>query len=337
MISQVSLHEIYYYQTRNTPKRMIFKKFVHALTFIFLLGAGLLTFFLILSGGRPGGTLKNFYWFEADTSGFNSAPALTRWYNYRWCGYADGQTSGCSSTVPAQAFSPRDNFGRSDEMPTSFLNNRDTYYYLSRVAWAMLLIGLLFLVSAIIPAVVMIFKTITVMAVWSTVSTWIAFFFILLAACLYTGCYAKAKVAFDGRNRYSKLGPRNFAFLWTTVFLLLVNTIWSTITVAIHGKNKYRDYRESDHYAGGAGTYNNSSSMDTHNDKSTYDSEKHHPNRTFFTRLRTKKKMMHSQEQGEPTEEVQYVTRDYVSPSNVDDTVASGQPAGQQAGQQTVV
>lgn len=316
--------------------RMIFKKFVHALTFTFLLGAGLLTFFLILSGGRPGGTLKNFYWFEGNTSGFNDAPDVTRWYNYRWCGYSDGQTSDCSSTVPAQAFSPRDNFGRSDEMPSSFLNNRNTYYYLSRVAWAMLLIGLVFIVGAIIPAVVMIFKTITVMAIWSTVSTWIAFFFILLAACLYTGCYAKAKNAFSDSNRSSKLGAKNFAFLWTTVFLLLVNTIWSTITVVLHGMNKFRDYKESDHYAGGAGGYNNASSMDTtHNDKSTYDSDKHHSDRTFFTRLRTKKKMMQTQEPGEQPEEVQYVTRDFVSqPTGNNNTQ---QTTGQGTGQPTAV
>ena len=39
--------------------RMIFKKFVHALTFIFLLGAGLLTFFLILSGGLRVGSMMH--------------------------------------------------------------------------------------------------------------------------------------------------------------------------------------------------------------------------------------------------------------------------------------
>lgn len=287
---------------------MIFKKFVHALTFLFLLGAGLLTFFLILSGGRPGGTLKNFYWFEADTSGFNNAPALTRWYNYDWCGYANGDAVNCSGKMPAQPFSPRDNFGRSDAMPSTFLNNRNAYYYLSRVAWAMLLIGLVFIVGAIIPALVAIFKVATPLAIWSTVSTWIAFFFILLAACLYTGCYAKAKDAFHDDGRRGKLGAKNFGFLWTTVFLLLVNTIWTTVTVVLHRKNKRNQYGDSEAYAG-----YNTSSIDTHNDKSTYNSEKppQHQTGTFFTRLRTKKKMMRTQDT-EPAEDVEYTTREDV-------------------------
>lgn len=85
---------------------MIFKRFVNLLAFLFLLGAGLLTFFLILSGGRESGTLKNFYWLQADTNGFNSAPSTTRWYNYNWCGYEDGQLANCSSRAPAKPFFP---------------------------------------------------------------------------------------------------------------------------------------------------------------------------------------------------------------------------------------
>lgn len=292
---------------------MIFKKFVHALSFLFLLGAGLLCFFLILSGARSTGTLSEFYWFVADTNGFNSAPARTMWFNYQWCGVENGKLFDCSDRVAAQAFSPRDNFGASSEMPTTFLNNRDTYYYLSRVGWAMLLIGLFSIVLTIIPATVMIFKTITSMAIWNTIGNWTSLFFILLSACLYTGCYAKAKVGFDGRSRFSKLGPRNFAFIWTSVFLLLLTAIWATITVGIHGKNKFKDYaRESGSYGGGF--HNNSSSADTHMDKSTFNSEKPPRNRAFFTKLRTKKKLMQSpsQEHGEPADEVEYVTRDYV-------------------------
>lgn len=311
---------------------MMFRKFVHAISYLFLLGAGLLCFFLILSGARSSGTLAEFYWFEANTLGFNNAPVRTRWFNYQWCGVMrGGQLVDCSSRVPAQSFSPRDQFGASPEMPTTFLNNRDTYYYLSRVGWAMLLIGLFFLVLTIIPATVILFKTVTSMAIWLTVGTWTTLFFITLAACLYTGCYAKAVRGFHSKGRYAKMCPRNFAFIWTSVFLLLVDAIWASVTLGLHGKKKYKEYtRDSGNY--GAGYHNNSSSSDGH-DKSTYSSEKPR-NRTFFTKLRTKRELhAHSptRDQEAPTDEVQYETREYAvqpvqqpvqQPANVNETTA---------------
>ena len=240
---------------------MFFKRFVHFLTFLFLLGAGLLTFFVILSGAHSTGTLENFYWLQADTSGFNSAPDTTRWYNYDWCGYESGHNFNCSSKSAAKPFSPKDNFGASSNMPLTFLNNRDTYYYLSRVGWAMLLIGLFFIVLAIVPLLVNIFKIIPGVAIFSTVNCWLAFFFILLSACLYTGCYVKARKAFHHDGRSAKLGANNFAFIWTSVFLLLVNSIWTTITATLHNKHKYDHYNDAPTYT--AMTADNVNQIDT--------------------------------------------------------------------------
>ncbi|QHS72026.1 Fmp45p [Saccharomyces paradoxus] len=246
---------------------MIFKRFVNLLVFLFLLGAGLLTFFLILSGGRESGTLKNFYWLQADTDGFNSAPSTTRWYNYNWCGYEDGQLANCSSRAPAKPFSPRDNFGNSANLPSSFRNNRDAYYYLSRVGWAMLLIALFFIVMALVPGFLATFLPFKAVPVLYCVLSWLAFFFIILAACLYTGCYVKARKTFHNSGRSARLGPKNFAFIWTSVFLMLVNAIWSTIFSATHkGHSTYSDH---DMYA-----QYESPSVDTgaQMEKSTYNS-----------------------------------------------------------------
>lgn len=231
-------------------KATIFHKSVHFLSFFFLLGAGLLSFFLILSGGRHTGTLTHFYWFQANTEGFNDASRITRWYNYDFCGLENGDLTNCSSKAPAKPFSPRDNFGRSSNMPKTFLDNRNAYYYLSRVAWAMLLIALFFLALAFIPLCITIFKTITGVAVFSTVTCWIALFFMTLAACLYTGCYVKARQAFHRNNRSAKLGAKNFGFIWTTVFLLLCNSIWATYTIVHHKKKnqRYGSYDDQDVY-----------------------------------------------------------------------------------------
>ncbi|SCU98302.1 LAMI_0F13982g1_1 [Lachancea mirantina] len=222
---------------------MKFKKSVTPVFLFLLLGAGLLTFFVILSGARETGVLKDFYWFEADTSGFNSAPNRTRWYNYQWCGVSNGALNSCSSTKPATPFSPRDNFGSSGAMPKSFLDNRNTYYYLSRVAWAMLLIGIFYLVCAIVPMIVSIFMATVVGSFMAVLSLWLATFFITLAACLYTGCYVKARNAFHDGNRAARLGPKNFGFIWTSVALLLACSIWMTIAMTLFGVEKYQRQR----------------------------------------------------------------------------------------------
>ena len=222
---------------------MKFKGFVSSLSLLFLLGSGLLTFFIILSGAKTTGVLKEFYWFEADTSGLNNAASTTRWFNYKSCGYENGKYLGCSSTKAAYPFSPKDNFGSSTNMPSPFENNRDTFYYLSRVGWAMLLIGLFFLIIALVPVLISVFKS-GVSAVLSTVALWVAFFFITLSACLYTGCYVKGRSDFRDDGRSAKLNIKMFAFLWTTVFLLLLSALWSLILSVIFGVKKAKGSKD---------------------------------------------------------------------------------------------
>ena len=223
---------------KSSNYTMLVKRFVNFIVLFFLLGTGLLSFLLILSGARHSGTLKNFYWFQAETSGFNDAPNTTRWYNYDYCNWEGGQNRGCSSKAPAKPFSPRDNFGRSDNMPSTFLDNRNTYYYLSRVAWAMLLIAIFFVFMVIFSLFVMFFKNFTVLAGIITASSWMALFFMTLSACLYTGCYVKARNAFHHDNRHAKLGAKNFGLIWTNVFLLLITTMWSTFMLITHKREK---------------------------------------------------------------------------------------------------
>ncbi|QLG74241.1 hypothetical protein HG535_0G01250 [Zygotorulaspora mrakii] len=286
------------------------EKFVQVLNLLFLLGAGLLGFFLILSGGKSGGVLDGFYWFEADTSGFNDAPQLTRWYNYDWCAVRDNQVTNCSSRAPATAFSPRDNFGRSNEMPTTFLDNRNAYYYLSRVGWAMLLIGLFYIVLSIIPAIVLLFKSSVAMHIWHNLAIWAALLFVLLSACLYTGCYVKARSGFNSEGRHSKLGAKMFAFIWTTSFLLMWNAAWAVAGAVLSKRDRYNAYGRGEVYGTGA-TYNSSSS-DGHMDKSTYNSEQQHNRGRFFTRLGAKNKSANPATTAEP-DEVEYTTTDYVT------------------------
>ncbi|KAL3229253.1 SUR7 family protein FMP45 [Nakaseomyces bracarensis] len=258
---------------------MQYKKFVNAIVTLFIMGAGVMSFFLILSGARDGGTLKNFYWFEANTDGFNDAPTVTRWYNYMYCGYQDGHTYDCSSRGADKPFSPKDNFGESDNMPRTFIDKRKTYYYLSKVGWAMLLISLFFTVIAIIPVFMSVFLQKKAMSVVSCTFCWISWFFITLAACLYTGCYAKAKKAFHHDNRHAKMGVKCFALLWTTVFLMMICSIWTLVDAITHKKYEQK-YRTNEVYT------------ETEVVSPVVpEVEPQHTRRTFFTKLRTKKKV----------------------------------------------
>ncbi|SCU93170.1 LAFA_0F15038g1_1 [Lachancea sp. 'fantastica'] len=222
---------------------MRFKQSVTTIFFTLLLGAGLLSFFVILSGARNSGVLKNFYWLEADTSGLGGAPSTTRWFNYDWCAYENGNLQGCSSKKPASPFSPRDNFGSSSGLLAAFANDRNTYYYLSRVAWAMLLVGLVYIVIALVPVFVTIFSTSLVNAWLAVLAVWLAWFFVTLAACLYTGCYVKGRKVFSDAQRHAKLGPRNFAFIWTSVALLLACAIWSSVAASFFSARRFSGSR----------------------------------------------------------------------------------------------
>lgn len=224
-----------------------------AIALLFLAGALVMSYFLILSGGRSGGVLKNFYWLEANTTGFNNAPDTTRWFNYDFCAWANNNLHNCSHKAPAKPFSPRDNFGASPLMPSSFLNNRNAYYYLSRVGWAMLLIAVFFETVGLFTHLWSLFskgKLGRISSITNTVFHWCALFFITLAACLLTGCHAKAKKAFHSENRHAKMGVKNFAFLWTTVFLLLLTSVWSIVSTIL----KKRESRNTTNYysTGGA-------------------------------------------------------------------------------------
>ena len=104
---------------------MKFKGLVSSLSLLFLLGSGLLTFFVILSGSKTTGVMRHFYWFEADTRGFSGAPSTTRWYNYKWCAYENDKVGSCSGKKADMPFSPKDNFGNSPNLPKQFRKNRD--------------------------------------------------------------------------------------------------------------------------------------------------------------------------------------------------------------------
>lgn len=235
-------------------------------TFLFLLsGAGLLAFFVILCGARTTGVLTKFYWLKADTSGIPNAPSETYWLNYMYCSKDNGTSyyHSCSSKEPAYPFSPRNNFKTTLNVPSSFVNDRDKYYYLSRVGWSMWLVGLLFLSLSLIPMLVALFISIPKIYIISTLLLWSAWFYLTLGACLWTSCFVLGKNAFKDAGRSAHLGVKMFAFIWTTVFIITLCSLWHPISGLLAKRyNNIIAKQNSDFEASGYSTKENGANLE---------------------------------------------------------------------------
>ena len=212
---------------------MKYTRFVNLIWFFFILGSGLLMFFVALSGANTSSLLLKLYWLEADTTGFAQIGFNeTRWYDYRLCSVnkVTGEALFCIDSRVAEPFDPATNFGISDAMPTEFIKHRDTYYYLSRVGWSLAIAGLFFIVLSLVPGFFnLLMNDCSTMLIWLAVFTWVSFILVAVSASLYTACYVKAVKAFHDDNRSAKLGVKLFAFIWTSAFMLLVNCIISVV------------------------------------------------------------------------------------------------------------
>ncbi|XBW35217.1 hypothetical protein QEN19_000780 [Hanseniaspora menglaensis] len=208
------------------------RKIIDFTSLFLLAGATLLAFFVILCGGKKTGLLSKFYWLKADTSGIPNAPSETYWLNYMYCGKGDNSSNyqSCSGKKPAYPFSPKNNFRTTVNVPSAFIDDRDKYYYLSRVGWSMWLVGLVFLVLSFAPIIASICVVVPKIHIASTVLIWSAWFYLTLGACLWTSAFALGKNAFTDAGRSAHLGVKMFAFIWTTVFILTITSIWQPIS-----------------------------------------------------------------------------------------------------------
>ncbi|XBW38340.1 hypothetical protein QEN19_003929 [Hanseniaspora menglaensis] len=129
-------------------KFLLFNKTL--ITILLVLGNLLLLFLIIFSGTTNSFPINKLYLLQADTSNIPGALYQTsRWTFWGLCENKNGKTycptgHGNSTISPAYPVSPYDNFGTSTNIPSSFVNNRDTYYYLSRFTFVFVLLGLIF-------------------------------------------------------------------------------------------------------------------------------------------------------------------------------------------------
>lgn len=235
----------------------------YLLSLFWLLGASLLLFFNILCGASTGTLLKRWYWLEAGTENIPGAHPVTRWTSYNSCGVENGHNYDCTSSTPGYPVSPALNFKTTDGVPSGLTSRHGVTYYLTKVGWAFLLIGLFFTLLTLIPVLLgFCLPKVSSIGIGSNVSIMLALLFTTLSACLLTAGYVKARNDFRNAGNSTKLGQTMIAFLWTSVFLLFLSSIFSGVGcfAGLMGARREKRDRYSDEY-------NDGSSHDTYHEK----------------------------------------------------------------------
>ncbi|WPK27081.1 hypothetical protein PUMCH_004453 [Australozyma saopauloensis] len=200
------------------------------LNLVLLAGTTLLLVFILLSGSTDHFPFNTFYSVRANTSAIQGAFQESAWTFWGVCDYLNWQDC---KVGPAYPISPVDNFNTSEGVPTSFINNRDTYYYLSRFAFAFLLVGLGFTAFALL--VDMLGLCFTVIDKVVIVLVTIALFFTAGFASFSTAATVMAKNAFSLSDMAAKVGVKYMAMTWAAfacILLVFFNTCAANIATS---------------------------------------------------------------------------------------------------------
>ncbi|KAI5963038.1 SUR7 [Candida pseudojiufengensis] len=199
----------------------------------FLAGAILLLIFTVLSGSSRHRPLNKFYWLEADTSNIPNAPASRSAWTF-W-GVCDKNDYSNCLLGPAYPISPVDNFETTRNIPEKFSSQENTFYYLSRFAFAFCLIALGFAGLAFIIDILGFCFLIIDKIVIFLIS--IALFFMAGFAAFQTAVVVLARSAFHSDDLYAHIGVKSMAIMWAAFACLII--CW-VITLSANIVNSYK-------------------------------------------------------------------------------------------------
>lgn len=206
---------------------------------ILLAGLTLLLLFIILSGSVNSFPFNRFYWLQADTSAISGAPNTSRWTFWGLTENINGKNKKVDLS-PAYPISPVDNFGTTQNVPSSFIDNRDTYFYLSRFAFAFFWIafGLSCVSLALSLFELCSFSLLRLNSFFITT----VFFFTAAAGSFITATIVMAKNAFSDDDKDTSIGVKNMSLTWTSVFIaiILFFIAWSSYITTSYKKYRAR-------------------------------------------------------------------------------------------------
>lgn len=195
------------------------------LSLIFLAGAVLLQFFVLLAGSVDHTPENLFYFLETTTNGIPGARNPSRWTLFYICGVdGNGHNANCGKPVPALPFNPpgRSNFNTDVGVPAAFIGTH-RYFYLSRFAFAFFLISLFFGVIALFTGLLALCTRLG--AYMSSLNTFLAMGFQVLFAALMTSWVVLGRNHFNSAGQTAKIGKYGMAFSWTSVACYFFSTI----------------------------------------------------------------------------------------------------------------
>lgn len=202
----------------------IFRGLLKTFSILLILGTVLTLLLTLLTGGTQTSILKKFYWLETDCSEYPGSPiqGRCRWTSYGLCRAENGSNVDCTHAAAAYPFSPSRNFNSNDNLPKKFVDNKNYYYYTSRIGWGFTLVGTAFVFFSWIPFFTLLylhdkFKSVEAVfwILWS-----LSILFVVPGVALLTAAYVKGRNVFNDNGNSAHLGTKPMAVAWTSVFLL---------------------------------------------------------------------------------------------------------------------
>lgn len=190
---------------------------------LFFAGNTLLLILIIISGATNSSAVDGFYWVQGDTSGIPNAPDFTRWTFWGACSLQDGTTHCGGNLSPAYPISPVDNFGTKTNVPSKFISNRDSLYYLTRFSFPFFWIALAFIGISFLLYIGTWCSYGFSQVVW--ILTSVGCLFNVTAVVLQTAASVMARNAFSDADLATHLGSDLFGIAWASVALCLINMI----------------------------------------------------------------------------------------------------------------
>lgn len=191
----------------------MFKRPLLIVPIFLLIIATILLLFVNLCGAATGPLLERLYWSRVVLESRTVA-----WTNFRQC---DLRADKLICELSRQAAYPYTGLSFVNE----FVTDRDTFYYLTRVSYGLLLAGLLFTVISLVAIIISCICTVRIGSVFS--SFFVGFTFVLTiggAACV-TAAHVKGVDAFSNDGYSAQIGVKMFAFVWSAVACHLLSLI----------------------------------------------------------------------------------------------------------------
>lgn len=199
--------------------------------FAFIGASAALLFFINLSGVSNDLTFLNKFYFSSVTT-----TEEVRWTMYAMCAPTSNGEVYCSAKQPAYPYSPSDNFGLS-QVPSDFVKNRKTYYYLLRIAYAWFLLALMFSLLSLFPVFWSCCFKGFITGFFASMVVGTATFFALMGAAFNTAVHAKGVAVFKKAGYTARLGKDMMVVMWLAVALLVVSTLWMFF-IGVHGAHE---------------------------------------------------------------------------------------------------